>query len=132
LIIDQVMPDITGERLIKEIKPSLSGDCRIILISGHTDQVEHLDMASLGIDYFLPKPLDMNHLKTIISAHSETKISKNGMGSPGGQGFCSQITYLFLSLALFFTGTVNTSHGYIPATSAGIHGNENSAITNFR
>lgn len=67
LIVDYMMPNMTGDELIKKVKKFLSDSCKIIMISGHTNIFGSLDMKSLGIQTFLPKPLDLGYLFQVIN-----------------------------------------------------------------
>lgn len=68
LIIDYMMPDLTGRDLIQRVRDRRSKSSRVILISGHTDVLESLDLGAIGVDAFLPKPLDLNKLNSTIQA----------------------------------------------------------------
>lgn len=60
LIIDYMMPELTAPEVLERVRTHLPKAPRVILISGHTDIVETLDLEEMGIDAFLPKPLDLN------------------------------------------------------------------------
>ena len=66
LIIDYLMPEITGEDVLKRVGKCLPRDCSIYLISGHTDLIEPLDIKGLGVNGFLPKPLDIDQLNRMV------------------------------------------------------------------
>jgi DNA-binding response OmpR family regulator len=66
LILDYVMPGLTGEELLRETRECLPPTCKVILISGHTDQVEPLDLKGMGVTAFLPKPLDFEELCKLV------------------------------------------------------------------
>jgi DNA-binding response OmpR family regulator len=62
LILDYNLKVFTAAHFMERVKQKLPSHCKVILISGHTDIVENLDIAELGADVFLPKPLDLNLL----------------------------------------------------------------------
>ncbi|HOV87924.1 MAG TPA: response regulator, partial [Syntrophobacteraceae bacterium] len=62
MIVDYMMPELTAGELLERTRGYLSRDGFIILISGHTDVVEQLNLKSMGVDIFLPKPLDLELL----------------------------------------------------------------------
>lgn len=72
LILDYVIPPLRGEQVLRSLRPRLSAECRVILISGHTDQIEPATIAAMGVDAFLPKPLDFERLKDLVAAGEQT------------------------------------------------------------
>jgi len=67
LIVDQVMPDFTGIEVIDRVRAFLPRWCRVILISGHTELVDKLDLKNHGISAFLPKPIDLDKLSSLVA-----------------------------------------------------------------
>ncbi len=61
LVVDLTMPGASGLDLVKDL-PQQPSHPKVLLVSGHTDQVSELDLAAHGIAAFLPKPLDLEHL----------------------------------------------------------------------
>ncbi|HOV86611.1 MAG TPA: response regulator [Syntrophobacteraceae bacterium] len=70
LIIDYMMPELTGREVLERVRGRFPKGCRVVLISGHTDVVESLDLKAMGVDTFLPKPLDLKRLRQTISISS--------------------------------------------------------------
>jgi DNA-binding response OmpR family regulator len=68
LIIDYMMPELTALEVLERVRMHLLKAPRVILISGHTDIVETLDLEEMGIDAFLPKPLDLNLLFRLLNS----------------------------------------------------------------
>jgi len=66
LIVDYMMPDMDGQELIKMIKTYLPIHCKIILISGFTELVETMNLEEMGVEIFLPKPLDLDDLYSAV------------------------------------------------------------------
>ena len=62
LIVDVIMPGGRGDALLESLQGSLKESCRVVLVSGHTDLVEHMDLRAFGVSLFLPKPLDFQAL----------------------------------------------------------------------
>ena len=77
LILDYMMPLITGEALLRRIKSKLPQTCKVILISGHTDLVEPLDLDGLGVTAYLPKPLDFDKLSMLVGSSATRKQQSN-------------------------------------------------------
>ena len=65
IITDMAMPDMSGAKLAEEIK-KISPDIAVILCTGYSDSIDEKKAAELGIDEFLLKPVDSNHLATSI------------------------------------------------------------------
>ena len=62
LILDYMLGERTALDVLRRVRPVLSSTCKVVLISGHTDLVEPLDLKSLGVWTFLPKPLNFERL----------------------------------------------------------------------
>ena len=77
LILDYNLKVFTAEYFMERMRALLPGHCKVILISGHTDIIEKIDLARLGADAFLPKPLDLNRLLQEIEA-GQVKNSQTG------------------------------------------------------
>jgi DNA-binding NtrC family response regulator len=68
LIVDYAMPVLNGDLFIEKVKAYLSRNCKIILISGHTELVEPLDLESMNVTKFISKPLDLKKLYEVIKS----------------------------------------------------------------
>ena len=62
LVIDYQLQCFTAKHLLQQIKEVLPKNCKVILISGHTDVIEKLNLKEIGVGVFLPKPLDLDQL----------------------------------------------------------------------
>ena len=65
IITDMAMPGMSGDKLSEEIK-KISPDVAVILCTGYSDKIDEKKAEELGIDDFLLKPVDSNHLATSI------------------------------------------------------------------
>lgn len=66
VVLDLAMPNMDGirlSRMLLEINPQ----ARIIISSGQTTPPKELELRSLGIRHFLPKPYNVSGLLTIVS-----------------------------------------------------------------
>ncbi len=70
LIVDYMMPAMQGNELLARIGPHLPDECRVIVISGHTDKIDQQQMSNLGMTAFLPKPLDLDRLCQLVNGNS--------------------------------------------------------------
>jgi len=68
LVIDFMLETFTAKHFLNEIQGKLPGNCKVILISGHTDIIEKLNIKEMGVEIFLPKPLDLDQLLSHIEA----------------------------------------------------------------
>ncbi|MCB1760840.1 MAG: PAS domain S-box protein [Gammaproteobacteria bacterium] len=66
LITDQTMPGLLGTELAAEAKAHLPG-LKVMLCTGHSEQVNAGNAKALGIDHFLPKPVDPKVLRNGLS-----------------------------------------------------------------
>ena len=67
LLLDYVMPRLSGAEVLQRIREFLPARARVVLISGHTEMVESMDLKGLGVETFLPKPLDLQQLDAVLS-----------------------------------------------------------------
>jgi len=68
VILDYLIPPLTGDEVLRRLRPGFTGDCRVILISGHTDLLDPFVLESMGVHAFLPKPLDIDRLSELVDA----------------------------------------------------------------
>jgi two-component system alkaline phosphatase synthesis response regulator PhoP len=88
IIVDLIMPGMSGERFVSEARQDVGKRCRIILISGHTDVVDATALMSLPATAFLPKPLDLDQLAALLHEAGAVEPSgEEGGSSPiaGGE-----------------------------------------------
>ncbi len=62
LVLDYVLPGTTGECVLMWIANYLPKTFRTIVISGHTDMIDPFELKVMGVETFLPKPLDFDLL----------------------------------------------------------------------
>ena len=68
LVLDYVLPELTGAEFLQQVKSYLPRDCQVILISGHTDLIDPIDLDAIGVGVFLPKPLDFDQLCRLVGS----------------------------------------------------------------
>jgi DNA-binding NtrC family response regulator len=66
LIVDYVIPPLMGAEVLDRVRTRLPDGCRLILISGHTDLIRPQGLERMGVDAFLPKPLDFDELTELV------------------------------------------------------------------
>jgi two-component system, cell cycle sensor histidine kinase and response regulator CckA len=68
VMVDVMMPVLTGPSFILQLKKYFPNKLpTIVVISGVKDGEEFLKKIDIPFDHFLPKPIDFNKLKAIIS-----------------------------------------------------------------
>jgi PAS domain S-box-containing protein len=65
VITDMTMPNMTGERLAKEMM-EIRPDIPIILCTGYSERITREKAIEMGIKEFVLKPFEINHLASII------------------------------------------------------------------
>lgn len=78
LITDVLMPGLTGDCLAEKIL-AIKPEIPVVLISGYAPNLDMVRMRSIGVRYFLNKPIENNKLMRIIdefraSTHPEMTI----------------------------------------------------------
>ena len=71
LIVDLVMPDLSGTELVRELDEKGRKPAAVILVSAHTDLVPQEEVDRLGIETFLPKPVDLAALFAAVARVNE-------------------------------------------------------------
>lgn len=66
LILDYLLPDGTGCALLEQVRDRLGAGCRVIMTSGHTDRLDFEELKLLGVEAFLPKPIDLERLIELL------------------------------------------------------------------
>ena len=67
LLIDYSMPEMNGDELIEMLKAEIPADCRIVMMSAHSDLDHRIDTDHLGIHALLGKPLNLRKLTQAIT-----------------------------------------------------------------
>lgn len=66
LLTDYSMPEMNADELLYRIAKEPSFNCKLILMSGHTDLAHQIDYNALGITRTLQKPINIQQLKAAI------------------------------------------------------------------
>lgn len=67
LIVDYQLGAFHAGWLLDRVRDSLPEGCRVILISGVSGLAERLDLRKMGVETFLPKPLDLRLLREKVA-----------------------------------------------------------------
>jgi CheY-like chemotaxis protein len=76
LISDVTMPEMTGEKLVSQIK-AIRGDLPVILLTGYSDRLQGETSESLGVEGLMYKPLKRAGLAEAIYSIFKTRARKN-------------------------------------------------------
>jgi DNA-binding NtrC family response regulator len=66
IIADFCMPGVSGMDLIKDLR-HMDAEVPIILMTGYGSASLRHEAATLGVDHFVDKPFDLNHLLSTVS-----------------------------------------------------------------
>ena len=80
LIVDYIMPRLHGDEIIRRARGFLPRESKVIFISGHTSLINPQMLQELGVERFLPKPLDLEQLYEIMETTQERK-ARNATGT---------------------------------------------------
>jgi DNA-binding response OmpR family regulator len=67
LLLDYMMPVLTGTELLASLRTALAPGCEVILISGHTEKLAGEGLQGLGVTHVVSKPLDLAQLRQRIA-----------------------------------------------------------------
>ncbi len=68
LVLDYMVSGHEAPEILQRMKAYLPSTSKVILISGHTDVLENLDLSTMGVHAFLPKPVDLDQFLGEITA----------------------------------------------------------------
>jgi CheY-like chemotaxis protein len=68
IFLDIQLPDIDGFEVVREVKkiPDLSTQPRIAFVSGHDASDFRAELAELGVNHFLTKPITVDALASVL------------------------------------------------------------------
>ena len=66
LALDCVMPELSGLEVFERVRDALPKRCKVVFISGHTDQIDSESVMRRGAHGFLAKPLDLDALSRFM------------------------------------------------------------------
>lgn len=77
ILLDLMLPDISGEEILKNIRDNEKNDAiQIIIISAKNLTINKIDGLNLGADDYISKPFDILELISRVNAHSRRYIKK--------------------------------------------------------
>jgi CheY-like chemotaxis protein len=62
MVLDYVMPGMSGFQVLGRIGDSLGPTCRIVFVTGHGEQLRSARLTELGVAACLEKPVDLDRL----------------------------------------------------------------------
>lgn len=66
VVVDYLMPELTGIQLVRTVRSRLPDRCRIVLLTGHAEDIPDEELAQTRIDVLCTKPLDFAKLLGVI------------------------------------------------------------------
>lgn len=70
VLVDLVMPQMTGLEFLVAASPRLPRHCRKGLITGHAERLGERELAAAGADALFPKPLDLAAIRAFVEPTS--------------------------------------------------------------
>ena len=114
LIVDYVMPGMTGLGLVRNLAGHLNPTCRVVLLSGHSKIVPVQELASSGIHQFLAKPVNLNQLFSLTNPERASTLNFRSIA------LAFSVIFLMLT-SLFSQGCLHGSEG-LPVDSGRFSG----------
>jgi len=66
VVLDLGLPDLSGAELARQLRDRCGKDVVLIAVTGTTDEELLLGAEEAGVDYILPKPLDIERFRRIV------------------------------------------------------------------
>ncbi len=70
VILDYVMPELSGYQVLARISDELGVDCTIILVTGHAEQLASSRLTENGVTGCLEKPVDFDQLVRVLEGRA--------------------------------------------------------------
>lgn len=67
VVLDYVMPRMGGLELLGLIRRDLKPDCKVVLVTGHKEQLDGERLCGMGVCACLAKPVDLDELVQILT-----------------------------------------------------------------
>ncbi len=76
IILDVVMPDVDGRRLVRHIREKLRDyETAVIVLSALTDQSSRIELLMEGANEYLTKPCDPAQISRAVEEHTTSRLS---------------------------------------------------------
>lgn len=66
VVLDYVMPQLTGYQVLARIASELKKGCVVVFVTGHGDQLKNADFKQMGVAACLEKPVDVDELVKVL------------------------------------------------------------------
>ncbi len=66
VVLDYVMPEMSGFQVLNRIGDRLGETCTIVLVTGHGEQLRGARLTEMRVAACLEKPVDLDHLITVL------------------------------------------------------------------
>ncbi len=80
LLVDLVMPEMTGLEFLAASSLRLPQRCRKAIITGHAERLSQADLASVQVEALFPKPLDLPLITSFLAASAASRAAEDGAG----------------------------------------------------
>lgn len=66
IVLDYLMPEMSGFQVLGWIWNQLSDDCRIAFVTGHGEQIKNARLQEMGVSACMEKPVDFDQLLDVL------------------------------------------------------------------
>lgn len=73
LLVDWVMPWMSGREFLAAAEPKLPASCRKAIVTGHAEQIDEAQLEAMGVETLFAKPLDLARLRAFIGPGDEDR-----------------------------------------------------------
>ncbi len=70
LVLDYLMPEMSGFQVLGRIWDQLGNDCRIAFVTGHGEQMRNARLQEMGVTACLEKPIDFDQLVEVLEGQA--------------------------------------------------------------
>ncbi len=70
IVLDYLMPEMSGFKVLGWIADNLDKSCRIVFVTGYSEQLENAHLDEMGIAACLKKPVDFDELVNVLEGNA--------------------------------------------------------------
>ena len=78
VVLDYIMPGMSGFQVLKQIGDDLRPSCRIVIVTGHGEQLRNAKLNQIGVTTCLEKPVDLDTLEQALDGGMDATNATGG------------------------------------------------------